>query len=68
MANPKYSNNTTIRDAMQKYGVPQWKCAEIMGISEFTFTRKLRHELPESEQLRIVSLIEKYQRRGKKDE
>ena len=60
MANPKYSNNAAIRDAMQKYGVPQWKCAEIMGISEFTFTRRLRHELPESEQRRIVSLIENH--------
>ena len=38
--------------------VPQWKLARLLGVSEITVWRRLREELPEEEQDRIVALIE----------
>ena len=38
-------------------GMKNYQLAELMGISEFTLSRKLRNELPEKEQVRIISLI-----------
>lgn len=50
-------NNSIIRRALFDAGMKQWQLAELMGITEFTLSRKLRHELPEEEQTRIVNLI-----------
>ena len=50
-------NNTIIRRALFDAGMRQWQLAELLGITEFTLSRKLRHELPEEEQTRIVNLI-----------
>lgn len=50
-------NNTIIRRALFDAGMRQWQLAELLGITEFTLSRKLRHELPEEEQIRIVDLI-----------
>lgn len=52
--------NKLIRDALAKHDYKQWELAEIMGISEFSLSRKMRHELPEEEQKEIVSKIEEY--------
>lgn len=52
-------SNKKIRSALSEANIPQWKLAELMGISEFTLSRKLRHELPETEQKRIADLIAK---------
>lgn len=50
--------NMSIRIAMIKYGLTQWDVAKILGVSESTFYRMIRDELPEEEQKRIVKLIE----------
>lgn len=50
--------NRLIREALNKNKMKQWELAEVMNINEFSLSRKLRHELPEEEQKRIVSLIE----------
>lgn len=50
--------NERIKEAMESQGLKQWEVAELIGISEFTLSRKMRHELPAEEQDRIVSLIE----------
>ncbi len=50
--------NKKIRIALAVNGVSQWELARKMGISEFTLCRKLRDELPDDEQEKILSLIE----------
>ena len=52
--------NKLIKDALEKHDLKQWELAELMGINEFSLSRKMRHELPKEEQLKIVSLIEEY--------
>ena len=59
-------NNTRVRIKMLESGVKQWEVASMLGISESAFSRKLRTELSEEEQDRIVNLIE--QNRGDRDE
>ena len=49
--------NETVRNFAKEYGVRMWQIAEAMGVHENTLTRKLRHELPEIEQARIMSII-----------
>lgn len=50
--------NKRIRLAMGAHGLKQWEAAEALGILETSFSRKLRHELPEDEQNRIIAVIE----------
>ena len=52
-------NNMLIRQTLRLYGTPLWKLGKILGISESSVTRLMRDELPEEEQVRIISLIEK---------
>lgn len=51
-------NNSKVRIKMLESGVKQWEVASMLGISESVLSRKLRDELSEEEQDRIVSLIE----------
>ena len=39
-------------------GVRLWKVADKLGISDFTFSRKLRHTFTEEEHAKIVQAIE----------
>ncbi len=50
--------NARIRESLRKCGIHQWELARFMNIAESTLTRRLREELPEAEQDRIVALIE----------
>ena len=50
--------NEKIRTYAQECGVKFWQIAEKYGLSEGTFSRRLRHELPEDEQHRILSIID----------
>ena len=50
--------NIKVRIAMSNHNVPQWKLARLLGVSEVTIWRKLREELPEEEQTRLVKIIE----------
>ena len=49
--------NQDIRLAARGAGIPLWKLAETLGISEPTMTRKLRHELPDDEKAHIMEII-----------
>lgn len=49
--------NEMIRKALKDSGMKQWELAEMLGISEFTLSRKLRNELPQEEKERILNLI-----------
>lgn len=50
--------NMKIRQALMEVGMKNYQLAELMGISEFTLSRRLRNELPDEEQERIIALIQ----------
>ena len=50
--------NEVLRKYREAAGVRQWELAEHLGMTEFTFCRKLRHELPEDEKARIMAAID----------
>ena len=49
--------NKDIRRAIGAHGLKQWQVAEALGISEATFYRKMRKELPNEEKEKILTLI-----------
>lgn len=55
----KWPANERVRVAMQNHGLKQWEVADLLGISEFTLSRRMRCEMTDLEQDLIVSLIEK---------
>ena len=50
-------NNVEVRKAMFEANMKQWQLAELLGITEWTLSRKLRKELPEEEKKAILDLI-----------
>lgn len=50
--------NTRIRMKLMEHNVKIWELAKLLGVSEMTIYRRLREELPEEEQSKIISLIE----------
>ena len=52
-------NNMKIRIKLLEHNKRLWWLAQILETSEATLSRRLRNELPEEEQIRIVDLIEK---------
>ena len=57
--------NTKIREAAKRHGVRLWQIAEIYGYNDGNFSRKLRRELPEEEQRRIIGIIENLAQQAK---
>ena len=55
--------NLQVRLAAREAGVHHWEIAEALGISEGAFCRRMRHELPEAEQARILATIDEISRR-----
>jgi len=51
--------NQEIRDAIRIKGVKQWEVCKAMGVSESTFIRWLRSELPEEKKTEILEAVEK---------
>ncbi len=49
--------NTIVRDSAKAAGVCLWQVAEVLGMQESAFSRKLRHELPAQEVEQILSVI-----------
>ena len=49
--------NQKVRSAAKNRGIPLWKIAERMGISEPNISRRLRKELPAEDAERILELI-----------
>ncbi len=50
--------NIKIREALKNANMKHWELAELMGISHYTLSVRLRKELPEAEQERIIALIQ----------
>lgn len=55
--------NTTIRRAAMEAGLYLWEVAEGLGLTDFQFSRKLRHELSDSEREHVLSVIEELRRK-----
>ena len=51
-------NNSEIRNRAKTKSVKLWQVADCLGITDSSFSRKLRHELPEPEKSRILSIID----------
>ena len=49
--------NDAIRKAARENGVRLWQIAERLGVNDGNFSRKLRRELPDEEQQRIIGII-----------
>lgn len=49
--------NAKIREAAKRAGVYLWEVAERWGCNDGNFSRRLRRELPEDEQRRILGII-----------
>ena len=51
--------NQDIRQTATKSNVRLWRIADALGITDSSFSRKLRKELPQEEKERIFSIIQK---------
>ncbi len=51
--------NENIRKTAKEKGVRFWEIAIAEGVSEATFTRKMRMELPDAEKQAIFKIIDK---------
>lgn len=50
--------NTAIRSAIQNAGVRHWMVADELGISETTFCRMLRKELPGERREEVLQAVQ----------
>lgn len=50
--------NIKIREKARSSGVRLWQIADALGMQESFFSKKLRTELPEDEQKRILNTID----------
>ena len=57
--------NITVRKAARAAGVPMWRVAMEMGISEPTMTRRLRIQFTSEQEAEILSIIERLSNRPK---
>lgn len=51
--------NLEIRQAAKVAGIHLWQLAEVVGMQDSNFSRKIRHELPEEEKQKLLAAIEK---------
>ena len=49
--------NMKIRSSAKEAGVKLWEVAEAIGVTDGMFSRKLRRELPEAEQHKILKIV-----------
>lgn len=54
--------NKDIRDYAKSRGVLLWQIAESLGLTDSSFSRKLRHEFSPDEKQRIIKIIDKLER------
>ena len=52
-------NNMELRSSAKKHQVRHWQIARELGISEFSFSRKLRDDLSTEEKNKILDIIER---------
>lgn len=49
--------NKQVQEAFKKSGVYKWKVAELLGIADTTFSKKLRRELSQDTKTQILNII-----------
>ena len=49
--------NHEIRIAAKEKSIKMWEIADVYGINDGNFSRKLRHELPDAEKAKIISKL-----------
>lgn len=49
--------NQRIRQAMKDTGMYYWKLADLLGITNWTLSVWMRHEMPEEKQEKILQMI-----------
>ena len=57
--------NAKIREAAARAGVRLWQIAARLNINDGNFSRKLRVELPDEEQKRILKIIDELSEEAK---
>ena len=57
-------HNKVIRATAATKGVKLWQIADAIGITDATFSRKLRRELPPEEQEKILGIIQQLAEKG----
>ena len=57
--------NVEIRESAKAKGIMLWEIADAIGITDATFSRKLRKELSADERSRILEIIEEVALRKK---
>lgn len=55
--------NQEIRQAIKAAGLKQWQVAKAIGVSEYSFIRWLRDELPEERRKIVYRAIEELSRK-----
>lgn len=60
--------NLDLRNSAKAAGIPLWRIADALGVSEPTMTRKLRHELPENEKKQLLDLIKQLAKEAETDD
>lgn len=50
--------NEDIRTQAKSKGVKHWEIADKLGLIDSNFSRRLRHELPQEEKVRIFAIID----------
>lgn len=54
--------NLEIRQELKRCRMFNYELAELLGITEWTLSRKLRKELPDGEKQHIMQIIKEYER------
>ena len=49
--------NSDIKNMIKSSGVKMWKIAEAYGVTDSTFSRKLRYQLTDEERTKIINII-----------
>lgn len=57
-------NNDEIRKYAAEKKVRIWQIADKLGIADYSLSRKLRHELPDEEKVRIINLVDEISTEG----
>lgn len=57
-------NNLEVREAIKRARLFGYEVAAALGMSETSFSRKLRRELPPEEKTRVLAAIEKLSKEG----
>ncbi|RHU53734.1 hypothetical protein [Coprococcus sp. TF11-13] len=57
-------SNERVRNELMLRRVRNWELANRLGINEATLSRRLRTELPEEEQDRLIAIIQDIQKEG----